>query len=64
MKAEEEAKAQALHTQKIRVLARANSDGEDYIASLPQHHFMTGHVYDKVCAKGGCYGSKPVLGPQ
>jgi len=24
---------------------------------------MGNHVYDKVCSKGGCYGSKPLDGP-
>jgi len=57
-KAAKLAKEKALETQRIQVMSRSNSDNEDYIASLPQHHFNSAHVYDRPCAAGGCFGSK------
>lgn len=62
-KAAKLAKEKADETKRIRILAKATSSDEEYIGSLPQHHFQANHVYDKVCNKGGCYGSRSLDGP-
>ena len=38
-KAAKLAKEKAEETKRIRILAKANSNDEDYIGNLPQHHF-------------------------